>query len=230
MGGRQAGWLADWLVEAPRGWWAAGAAVGLLLRGACFPPQPRINSHPPPHACPILPTSYLTPRPTSVSPPNNPRFTQHHNHLTLNHPQITEFFSFDIFYYVVIGYTGLVVCHAVITTRDGYCVSISNMAAARLRRWRRDPRGCCGAGWTPLIWMLERIGASSARPVAQEYLAPYHMKVGGAGVGCRCLGLEGLDMGVCSTAVRYCCGVSGPDHQLARIVLETPPSFVWPRS
>ena len=101
--------------------------------------------------------------------------------------QLTEFFTFNIFYYVVIGYSGLVVVHAIITTRDGYCVSISNMAGARLRRWRRDPRGCCGAGWTPLIWVLERIGASSARPVAQEYLAPYHMKVGGGflvGVGC----------------------------------------------
>lgn len=48
-----------------------------------------------------------------------------------------------------------------------------------LRRWRRDPRSSCGAGWSPFIWLLERIGASSARPVAQEYLAPYHMKVGG---------------------------------------------------
>ena len=115
---------------------------------------------------------FPAPQSTVVAPPLT------HPHPRSTHPQITEFFSFDIFYYVVIGYTGVVVCHAVITTRDGYCVSISNMAAARLRRWRRDPRGCCGAGWTPLIWVLERIGASSARPVAQEYLAPYHMKVG----------------------------------------------------
>lgn len=40
--------------------------------------------------------------------------------------QITNFFSFPLFYYVCIGYSGLVVLHAVITTRDGYCVSISN--------------------------------------------------------------------------------------------------------
>ena len=40
--------------------------------------------------------------------------------------QITEFFSFPIFYYVCAGYSGLVVFHAVITTRDGYCVSLSN--------------------------------------------------------------------------------------------------------
>lgn len=57
--------------------------------------------------------------------------------------------------------------------------------AAVLRRWRRDPRSSCGAGWSPFIWLLERIGASSARPVAQEYLAPYHMKVGSAGQGRR---------------------------------------------
>jgi hypothetical protein len=71
----------------------------------------------------------------------------------------------------------LVVIHAVITTRDGYCVSISNQVGATLRRWRRSPRGCCGAGWAPFIWLFERIGASSARPVPQEYLAPYQMKV-----------------------------------------------------
>lgn len=92
--------------------------------------------------------------------------------------QITEFFSFPIFWYVCAGYTGLVVIHAVITTRDGYCVSLTNELAAKLRRWRRDPRGTCGAGWAPFIYFLERIGASSARPVAQEYLAPYHMKTG----------------------------------------------------
>ena len=69
----------------------------------------------------------------------------------------------------------------VITTRDGYCVSLSNELAAKLRRWRRDPRSCCGRGWSPLIWFLERVGASSARPVGQEYLAPYHMRVGGVG-------------------------------------------------
>ncbi|KAL4451723.1 hypothetical protein ABPG75_007385 [Micractinium tetrahymenae] len=92
--------------------------------------------------------------------------------------QITEFFSFPIFYYVAAGYSGLVVFHAIITTRDGYCVSLSNELAAVLRRWRRDPRSSCGAGWSPFIWLLERIGASSARPVAQEYLAPYHMKTG----------------------------------------------------
>ncbi|PSC69540.1 Callose synthase 5 [Micractinium conductrix] len=92
--------------------------------------------------------------------------------------QITEFFSFPIFYYIAAGYTGLVIIHAVITTRDGYCISLSNQLAARLRRWRRDPRSCCGSGWGPFIWVLERVGASSARPVAQEYLAPYHMKTG----------------------------------------------------
>lgn len=92
-------------------------------------------------------------------------------------PQLTGFLAFDIFYYVTAGYAGLVVIHAVITTRDGYCVSLSNQAGAALRRWRRDPRGCCGKGWTPLIWVLERVGASSARPVPQEYLAPYPMKV-----------------------------------------------------
>lgn len=92
-------------------------------------------------------------------------------------PQLTGFFSFDIFYYVVMGYTGLVVIHAVITTRDGYCVSLSNQLGAKLRRWRQDPRACCGSAWTPIIWLLERVGASSARPVPHEYLAPYHMKV-----------------------------------------------------
>lgn len=57
------------------------------------------------------------------------------------------------------------------------------LQAAVLRRWRRDPRSSCGAGWSPFIWLLERIGASSARPVGLEYLAPYHMKVGGCGRG-----------------------------------------------
>ncbi|EFN56001.1 hypothetical protein CHLNCDRAFT_145389 [Chlorella variabilis] len=75
--------------------------------------------------------------------------------------QLTGFFSFDIFYYVVMGYSGLVVVHAVVTTRDGYCVSLSNQLGARLRRWRRDPRACCGAAWTPLIWLLERTGWSN---------------------------------------------------------------------
>ena len=102
-------------------------------------------------------------------------------------PQLTGFFSFDIFYYVVMGYSGLVVVHAVVTTRDGYCVSLSNQLGARLRRWRRDPRACCGAAWTPLIWLLERVGASSARPVPHEYLAPYHMKACGARVLCVCV-------------------------------------------
>lgn len=96
-------------------------------------------------------------------------------------PQITGFFSFDIFYYVIMGYTGLVVFHAIITTRDGYCVSLSNQLGARLRTWRRARNSCCGGGcWTPLIWLLERIGKSSARPVPQEYLAPYPMKVRGS--------------------------------------------------
>ena len=47
------------------------------------------------------------------------------------HLQITEFFSFPIFYYIAAGYTGLVIIHAVITTRDGYCISLSNQLAAR---------------------------------------------------------------------------------------------------
>jgi hypothetical protein len=92
--------------------------------------------------------------------------------------QLTGFIKFQLFYYVCAGYAGLVVVHAVITTRDGYCVSLSNELAAKLRRWQRDPRSCCGRGWSPLIWFLERVGASSARPVGQEYLAPYHMRVG----------------------------------------------------
>lgn len=113
-----------------------------------------------------------------------------------------------------------------ITTRDGYCVSLSNELAARLRLWRRDPRSCCGRGWGPLIWVLERIGASSARPVGQEYLAPYHMRVGegwvlrGRGAGwAQLLGVylaAPVGLGVrmpcgapCSTAPE--CGI--PQHQ-----------------
>jgi hypothetical protein len=71
----------------------------------------------------------------------------------------------------------LVVIHAVITTRDGYCVSLTNQLAATLRHWRRHLCGWRGACLAPFIWLLERIGPSSARPVPHEYLAPYHMKV-----------------------------------------------------
>ena len=46
-------------------------------------------------------------------------------------PQLTGFLEFDIFYYVTAGYTLLVVVHAVITTRDGYCVSLSNEVHSR---------------------------------------------------------------------------------------------------
>ena len=44
---------------------------------------------------------FPAPQSTVVAPPLT------HPHPRSTHPQITEFFSFDIFYYVVIGYTDL---------------------------------------------------------------------------------------------------------------------------
>ena len=94
----------------------------------------------------------------------------------------------QIWWFVCVGYAGLVVLHAVATTRDGYCVSFSNALAHRLRIWARNPRACCGCGgrvWRPAIWVLERVGASSARPVLRESLEPYAMKARGVGWGGR---------------------------------------------
>jgi hypothetical protein len=73
-----------------------------------------------------------------------------------------------LWWYVAGAYTGLVVIHAVITQRDGYTVSLMHGIGRLFRR----------CGLIPLAWLFEWIGASSARPPAEQYLAPYHLKVG----------------------------------------------------
>jgi len=85
-------------------------------------------------------------------------------------PQIAEVLHHRIFYFLCAIYTGIVVIHAVLSTRDGYCVSLSHQAAAALGGW--------GPAWRPLVWLLKRGATCSARPPAAEYLAPYPLKVG----------------------------------------------------
>lgn len=72
-----------------------------------------------------------------------------------------------VWWYLAGGYTALVVLHAVLSQRDGYTVSLTHSAAAGMRR----------CGLVPLAWLFEWLGASSARPPAEQYLAPYHLKV-----------------------------------------------------
>ena len=97
--------------------------------------------------------------------------------------QVTTFFPGikNLFFYVAAGYAGLVVVHAVLTTRDGYTVSLTHGAARACRAAGR--RSCCRGVWLALAGVLEWAGASSVRPTPKEYLAPYAMKVGGEGGG-----------------------------------------------
>lgn len=79
-----------------------------------------------------------------------------------------DFFAgVKLWWYVAGAYTGIVVVHAVITQRDGYCVSLTNSIGSMFRM----------CGLLPLAWLFEWIGRSSARPPAIHYLAPYHLRV-----------------------------------------------------
>ena len=90
--------------------------------------------------------------------------------------QITNFFKFDLWYWVVAGYSGLVVTHAIIITRPGYCISITHSLGGMFRHWARDS-GCCYYLWLSLAKFLEWWGSSSARPRPMSYLAPYQLRV-----------------------------------------------------
>lgn len=72
-----------------------------------------------------------------------------------------------LWWYVAGGYSGLVVLQAVLTQRDGYCVSLTHTVGG----WFR------ACGLVPFAWLFEWIGASSARYPAEQYLMPYHLKV-----------------------------------------------------
>ena len=90
--------------------------------------------------------------------------------------QEVAYFSFDIWYYIVAGYSGLVVFHALAITRNGYCISITYSIGNMFRRWAKSS-GCCYWLWMGLAKFTEWCGASSARPRPTSYLAPYPMKV-----------------------------------------------------
>ena len=74
----------------------------------------------------------------------------------------------NIWWYAAGVYTGIAVFQAVLSQRDGYCVSITNSTAAMFRRCHLYP----------LAWLFEFIGRSSARGPAEQHLAPYRLKVG----------------------------------------------------
>ena len=73
-----------------------------------------------------------------------------------------------LWWYVAGGYAGLAVAHMVLTQRDGYAVSLTYTIAG----WFR------ACGLIPVAWIFEWIGLSSARPPAENFLMPYHLKTG----------------------------------------------------
>lgn len=74
----------------------------------------------------------------------------------------------NIWWYAAGVYTGIAVLQAVLSQRDGYCVSLTNSTASLFRRCHLYP----------LAWLFDFIGRSSARGPAEQHLAPYHLKVG----------------------------------------------------
>ena len=76
--------------------------------------------------------------------------------------------SENIWWYAAGAYTGLVVIQAVFSQRDGYCISITNSIASVFR----------SCYLVPIAWIFEFIGRSSARPPAEQHLAPYQLKIG----------------------------------------------------
>lgn len=73
-----------------------------------------------------------------------------------------------LWWYAAGGYGGLVVIHAVLTQRDGYTISVTHSIAGMFR----------ACGLIPIAWLFEWLGASSARPPAEQYLMPYTLKTG----------------------------------------------------
>ncbi|KDD73304.1 hypothetical protein H632_c2323p0, partial [Helicosporidium sp. ATCC 50920] len=87
------------------------------------------------------------------------------------------FGTYTIWWWVAAGYSGLVVAHAVLSTRDGHQVSFTHSVAGVFRRWQRSS-ACFGWFWAPWAWVWEFLGASSARPPPREHLAPYDLHTG----------------------------------------------------
>ena len=74
----------------------------------------------------------------------------------------------NIWWYAAGVYTGIAVLQAVLSQRDGYCVSLTNSVAAAFRMCHLYP----------LAWLFDFIGRSSARGPAEQHLAPYQLRVG----------------------------------------------------
>jgi hypothetical protein len=76
----------------------------------------------------------------------------------------------NIWWYASGAYTGIAVFQAVLSQRDGYCISLTNSTAALFRKCHMYP----------IAWIFDFIGRSSARPPAEQHLAPYHLRTGWA--------------------------------------------------
>ena len=76
----------------------------------------------------------------------------------------------NIWWYASGAYTGIAVFQAVFSQRDGYCISLTNSTASLFRRCHMYP----------IAWVFDFIGRSSARPPAEQYLAPYQLRTGWA--------------------------------------------------
>ncbi len=76
----------------------------------------------------------------------------------------------NIWWYAAGAYTGIAVFQAVLSQRDGYCVSLTNSTASLFRKCHLYP----------FAWLFEFIGRSSARGPAEQHLAPYQLRVGWA--------------------------------------------------
>ncbi|KAL6774638.1 GSL1 [Auxenochlorella protothecoides x Auxenochlorella symbiontica] len=86
------------------------------------------------------------------------------------------FGKYHIWWWAAAGYGGLVVAHALLSTRPGHAVSLTHSAAALARR-ARARSWCFGWGWACVAWGFELLGASSARPPPVDHVAPYDMRV-----------------------------------------------------
>lgn len=76
----------------------------------------------------------------------------------------------NIWWYASGAYTGIAVFQAVFSQRDGYCISLTNSTASLFRRCHLYP----------IAWIFDFIGRSSARPPAEQHLAPYQLRTGWA--------------------------------------------------
>lgn len=78
------------------------------------------------------------------------------------------FNGLKLWWYVAGGYTGYAALHAVLSQRDGYCVSINQSIANFLRS--------CYLG--PIAYIFELAAYMSARGPNEHFLMPYKMKTG----------------------------------------------------